>query len=110
MYTIQCFLIFPFKFIRSWYLDLSSEWRHEEMAVINETLTGAERKAALCQLLEQETQLLASIGRHKIGADTENKEKTIQSFLNKVHPTLWLYIFITVKALIVGTLFKVAAP
>lgn len=51
---------------------------------IDETLSGAERKAALCMLLDQETQLLASIGRHKIEADAENREKFIQDFLNKV--------------------------
>ena len=54
------------------------------MARINESLSGAERKAALCQLLDQETQLIASIGRHKIDANTETKRRTIQYFLDKV--------------------------
>lgn len=54
------------------------------MEKIDRTLSGAERKAALCQLLDQETQLIASIGRHKKDADGENKVKTIQSFLDKV--------------------------
>jgi len=35
-------------------------------------------------LLDQETQLLASIGRHKVEADAENREKFIQDFLEKV--------------------------
>jgi len=56
----------------------------EELGHINEELSGPERKAALCALLEQETQLIASIGRHKIEATKENKEKSIQRFLDKV--------------------------
>ena len=60
------------------------EWRQEELLRINETLAGAERKAALCMLLDQETQLLASIGRHKLEADADNREKFIQEFLEKV--------------------------
>ena len=60
------------------------EWRQEELTRIDETLSGAERKAALCMLLDQETQLLASIGRHKVEADAENREKFIRDFLEKV--------------------------
>ena len=52
--------------------------------MINETSSGAARKAALCGLLEQEAQLIASVGRHKIVADVENKQKRIQSFLDTV--------------------------
>ncbi|XP_074644757.1 IQ motif and ubiquitin-like domain-containing protein isoform X2 [Tubulanus polymorphus] len=66
------------------------KWRQEELEHINNTLTGAERKAALCQLLEQETHLIGSIGRHKLEADTENKQKHIQSFLEKASsPKKW---------------------
>lgn len=54
------------------------------MERINGTSDGAERKAALCMLLDQETQLISAIGRHKLEADTENKDKRIQAFLNKV--------------------------
>lgn len=54
------------------------------MERINQTADGAERKAALCMLLDQETQLISAIGRHKIEADTENKDKRIQQFLSKV--------------------------
>ena len=60
------------------------EWHQEELTRIDETLSGAERKAALCMLLDQETQLLASIGRHRLEADAENREKFIQEFLEKV--------------------------
>ena len=55
------------------------------MENINKTLEGAERKAALCQLLEQETELIASIGRHKIDSDAENRVLRIQNFLSKVN-------------------------
>lgn len=63
---------------------MRSEWRLEELARINSTLSGAERKAALCQLLDQETQLLASIGRHKLDADSENRQRFIRQFLEQV--------------------------
>ena len=59
-------------------------WRQDELLLINQNTTGAARKAALCGLLEQEAQLIASVGRHKIVADAENKDKKIQSFLNAV--------------------------
>lgn len=61
-----------------------AEWRQEELERINNTLHAAERKAALCMLLDQETQLIAAIGRHKLEAEGENKEKRIQDFLDKV--------------------------
>ena len=60
------------------------EWRNEEMALIDELYSGPERKAALVGLLEQEAHLIASIDRHKLVADEENKDKRIKSFLNKV--------------------------
>lgn len=59
-------------------------WRQEEMAHIDATTSGAERKAALCSLLEQEAQLIASIGRHKVVADEENEASDAFRFLNKV--------------------------
>lgn len=61
-----------------------SEWRIEEVERINVTLSGAERKAALCALLEQETQFISSIERHRMAAGTRNQDKAIQAFLNKV--------------------------
>lgn len=54
------------------------------MERINVTLSGAERKAALCALLEQETQFISSIERHRMAAGTRNQDKAIQAFLNKV--------------------------
>ena len=59
-------------------------WRREELQRIDETTSGPERKAALCALLEQEAQLIASIGRHKIAAGEKNKEQDIKNFLDKV--------------------------
>lgn len=63
---------------------VAAVWRQEELARINSTFTGAERKAALCELLAREAQLIASIGRHKLNADEENEQKAILSFLEKV--------------------------
>ncbi|NWR64767.1 IQUB protein, partial [Bucorvus abyssinicus] len=65
-------------------------WRQEETEQINRTLTGVERKAALCGLLEQEAQLIASIGRHKLNADEENHQKAVLQFLDKcAQPKRW---------------------
>ncbi|CAI9729680.1 Hypothetical predicted protein [Octopus vulgaris] len=63
--------------------DALEKWRLQEIAKINETLTGAERKAALYMLLNQEMEHLAAIGRHQAIADEIIAEKNIESFLNK---------------------------
>ncbi|XP_006727889.1 IQ and ubiquitin-like domain-containing protein [Leptonychotes weddellii] len=60
-------------------------WQQEEFARINQSFTGAERKAALCELLEKETQIIASIGRHRYIAYIANREALIQAFLDKEH-------------------------
>lgn len=57
----------------------------EELGHIDEELTGAERKAALCDLLEQETQLISSIDRRRIDAGKTGKEEGIMKMLNKVY-------------------------
>ncbi|XP_070828220.1 IQ motif and ubiquitin-like domain-containing protein isoform X2 [Chaetodon trifascialis] len=59
------------------------KWRHEEEQRINSSLRGAERKAALCSLLEQETQLIASIGRHRIAVHSSNYDKAVRTLLDK---------------------------
>ncbi|KAI3371743.1 hypothetical protein L3Q82_023600 [Scortum barcoo] len=59
------------------------KWRREEEERINSSLRGAERKAALCKLLEQETQLIATIGRHRIAVQNNNYDKTVRNFLDK---------------------------
>ncbi|KAF5907521.1 IQ and ubiquitin-like domain-containing protein isoform X1, partial [Clarias magur] len=65
-------------------------WRQEELEHINATLCGAERKAALCALLEQETQFIASIEHHRIAAGEKKQEKAVQVFLNKcAAPKRW---------------------
>lgn len=63
---------------------VAAVWRQDELARIDSMFTGAERKAALCALLEKEAQLIASIGRHKLNADEENEQKAILFFLEKV--------------------------
>ena len=57
-------------------------------------MLGAQRKAALCHLLDQETQLIAAIGRHKLHADTENKQRAIQNFLEKVSVYMFVHLFV----------------
>ena len=64
--------------------SFSLVWRQDELERINSTTSGPERKAALCMLLEQEANLIASVGQHKIIADEENQEKQIRNFLNAV--------------------------
>ena len=59
-------------------------WRREEIEKIDIAHSGPERKAALVGLLEQESYLIASIERHKIKANKENKESSIKQFLHKV--------------------------
>ncbi|XP_048156369.1 IQ and ubiquitin-like domain-containing protein isoform X1 [Corvus hawaiiensis] len=65
-------------------------WMQEETARINRTLSGAERKAALCALLEEETELIACIGMHKLNANVENQQKAILQLLGKcAQPRRW---------------------
>ncbi|KAF4081393.1 hypothetical protein AMELA_G00160860 [Ameiurus melas] len=65
-------------------------WRQEEEENINASLSGAERKAALCALLEQEMKFIASIERHRLAAGERNQEKAVQAFLNKcAAPKQW---------------------
>ncbi|KAL7402441.1 hypothetical protein ABVT39_015015 [Epinephelus coioides] len=59
------------------------KWRCEEEQQINSSLRGAERKAALCALLEQEMQLIAAIGCHRIAVQNNNYDKTVRNFLDK---------------------------
>ena len=54
------------------------------MERINTNHSGAERKAALVGLLEQETYLIQSIERHRINADQINEEEFIMRTLEKV--------------------------
>ena len=83
---MKCATVYLVKFFPS----CLTEWRKEELDRINSTLSGAERKAALCVLLEQETQLIASIGRHKLDAEGENRINKIQGFLDKAAaPKRW---------------------
>ncbi|EGV91665.1 IQ and ubiquitin-like domain-containing protein [Cricetulus griseus] len=65
-------------------------WRQEEAEQINQQLTQAERKAALFELLEKETQIIASIGRHRDFAQAERQELAIKRFLDKCSaPKIW---------------------
>uniref|UniRef100_A0A0B6YSZ7 IQ motif and ubiquitin-like domain-containing protein n=1 Tax=Arion vulgaris TaxID=1028688 RepID=A0A0B6YSZ7_9EUPU len=71
-------------------LHCLEKWRKEEMERIDSTLTGAERKAAMCMLLDQETELLSAIERHKNEANYDNRSTRIMSFLEKAAaPKVW---------------------
>ncbi|XP_058500700.1 IQ and ubiquitin-like domain-containing protein isoform X1 [Solea solea] len=59
------------------------DWKCEQEDMINETMHGSERKAALCWLLEQEAELIASIGRQKIAVQNDNYDRAIRNFLDK---------------------------
>ena len=65
-------------------LNLVIGWRREEIEKIDTSKSGPERKAALVGLLEQESYLIASIEKHRIKANKENKENSIKKFLDKV--------------------------
>ncbi|CAF1061759.1 unnamed protein product [Adineta ricciae] len=68
------------------------KWREEEIAKINATKQGAARKAALALLVDEETELLATIDRYKSEASRHNKEANIQRFLERVaQPKKWKY-------------------
>ncbi len=66
------------------HLCVFSEWGCEEEQRIDSSLRGADRKAALCSLLEQETQLIAAIGQHRIAVHNDNYDKAVRKFLDKV--------------------------
>lgn len=59
-------------------------WRQDELKRIDACTSGPERKAALCGLLEQEAQLIASIGRHRISANQRNKVEETRRLLDAV--------------------------
>ncbi|BFZ10923.1 hypothetical protein BsWGS_13962 [Bradybaena similaris] len=71
-------------------INCLEKWRMEEMERINSSLTGAERKAAMCMLLDQETELLSAIERHKNEANSDNQITRIMNFLEKAAaPKMW---------------------
>ncbi|NXG14399.1 IQUB protein, partial [Grallaria varia] len=65
-------------------------WVQEETERINRTFTGAERKAALCGLLDQEIQCIACFEKRKLYANEENQQKAILHLLDKcAQPRRW---------------------
>jgi len=59
------------------------EWRQKELARIDETLSGAERKVALTHLLDEEAELISCIARRRFGAIEDNKKTAVKMFLKK---------------------------
>ncbi|XP_068595023.1 IQ motif and ubiquitin-like domain-containing protein [Brachionichthys hirsutus] len=65
-------------------------WRREEEERINSTLRGAERKAALCLLMEEEMQIIAALERQQIGIQRNNHDKVVKNVLDKLAaPIRW---------------------
>lgn len=59
-------------------------WRREELLKIDsQNLTAAQRKAALAMLLDEETELLAAIGRHQINASHSGQKRANLNLLGK---------------------------
>ncbi|XP_044534228.1 IQ and ubiquitin-like domain-containing protein [Gracilinanus agilis] len=66
-------------------------WRQEQLNIIDQNYTGAKRKAALCELLEKETEIIASIGRQRKHANDKKYEKSVVTFLQKCSaPKKWV--------------------
>ena len=65
-------------------------WRQEQLELINkdEKLTEAQRKAAICQLLDDETELLSGIERQKLEAGQHWKAQRIKALLDNVRSDL----------------------
>lgn len=76
-------------------------WRTTEIQKINENkqLSEAERKRALKETLDKETDLLQTIDRLKIIANKENKEQKIEKFLKSMSdPKKWTRYQMHIKA------------
>ncbi|KAA3680650.1 uncharacterized protein DEA37_0003245 [Paragonimus westermani] len=67
------------------------QWKREEIAKINaQSLTSAERKAALALLLDEEAELIAAIGRHQLCASQKGNERAQLNLLKKAAaPIRW---------------------
>ena len=78
--------------LRSWRLRRCilcvSGWRQEEVQRISSTLEGAERKAALCALLEEESRHIASLGSHQQASLLRLQDAATRALLLQVrgHP------------------------
>eukprot|EP00066_Takifugu_rubripes_P016135 XP_011605401.1 PREDICTED: IQ and ubiquitin-like domain-containing protein [Takifugu rubripes] len=60
-----------------------AKWRMMAEQQICSTLTGAEKTAALCSLVQQETQHIAAIGRLQIKAKASNHDSYVRRLLDK---------------------------
>merc|ERR1712167_152512 len=66
------------------------KWRKTEETKIKEQCTGAEEKMAMFELLERETELIASINRHRSKASEDNKlMKNIKLLEKTAAPKKW---------------------
>lgn len=66
------------------------KWRKEEENTIKETLSGAEKKVAMYELLERETELIATINRHRLKASENDKQnQNIKTLEKAAAPIRW---------------------
>ena len=66
------------------------KWRVEEEKKIKSMLSGAEKKVAMAELLERETELIATINRHRMKANSDNKQaKNIRVLEKTAAPRRW---------------------
>lgn len=66
------------------------KWRATEESKIREQCIGADKKIAMYELLERETELIASINRHRSKAHEDNKQtKNIKLLEKAASPKKW---------------------
>jgi len=66
-----------------------TEWRRKEVDHIDKTLSGANRKAALCDLMDRQAQLIHCIGLRRLEIADDLHLHFVESFLNKVRGYLY---------------------
>ncbi|KAL6106221.1 iqub [Pungitius sinensis] len=65
-------------------------WRCEEEQRVTRCLQGADMKASLCSLMDQQTQLISGIERHRGAARDDGRERAVSRLLDKsAAPRRW---------------------
>ncbi|XP_022248708.1 IQ and ubiquitin-like domain-containing protein [Limulus polyphemus] len=81
------------------------QWRNEQVETIERTKSGAERKAALCDVTDMEMDYIAIINCQRQAANVINRQHNNQKFLQKVAaPKRWIGKKGVVEVDTVGTL------
>ncbi|XP_045124228.1 IQ and ubiquitin-like domain-containing protein [Portunus trituberculatus] len=81
---------------REWLVPLTQlyarleNWRRRQVALVTETLTGRERRAALVALLDKETELLRALEAHRGIRTARRRNAAVAHFLQEVaRPQVW---------------------